>query len=399
MNLYVVTPDIVTPNSGGVSRVLHLLLPVLCARGFQVMVLYQDNQNAQFDEPTDIPQVGFPQQNPAHKENVVFLNRLLLRSDEKSIIWIHSHLNDQIDCCNLARSGTDAKIIYTLHQNPFVPLLVIEDELAWLYTKYVITSKYRYLLSWGKYCARSWLKRKHISRRIRYSLLSLAKKVDSITTLSYSHSRSISLLLEGQPCPMEVVPNPVSLPSSTSFEKEKILLVVARLTWQKRVDRVLLAWKKLQDDFPDWKLIVVGGENSPMYRDLTTKLELRRVTFTGQTDATPYQERASILCLPSSYEALPMVLLEAIAFDCIPVCFDSVAQGFDEQVRKYLQVVYKKSPTALENKLRDLMRMVDSGQSSCIAWQKSDKYAAIEDLSVERIVDHYVQFFKEMILL
>ena len=43
-----------------------------------------------------------------------------------------------------------------------------------------------------------------------------------------------------------------------NYQKRKQLLWCGRLLFPKRPDRILLVWKKLQEQLPDWNLVIVG---------------------------------------------------------------------------------------------------------------------------------------------
>ena len=58
-------------------------------------------------------------------------------------------------------------------------------------------------------------------------------------------------------------------------------------------------------------------------RRYVKRYNLDRVVFAGQCDPKSYYEQASILCLTSSYEGFPMVLLEAMQNKVVPIAFNS----------------------------------------------------------------------------
>ena len=101
--------------------------------------------------------------------------------------------------------------------------------------------------------------------------------------------------------------------------KEKLALFVGRMEeYPKNVSKILSMWETLSLRFPDWHLCLVGdGPDLPRYRKMAAGLE--RVVFTGQTDPTPYYQRASLLFVASLWEGLPMVMLEGMAHGIIPV--------------------------------------------------------------------------------
>ncbi|MBJ8799141.1 MULTISPECIES: glycosyltransferase family 4 protein [Citrobacter] len=112
---------------------------------------------------------------------------------------------------------------------------------------------------------------------------------------------------------------------STLEHKNKIVLAVGRLTYQKAFDRLLRIWASL-DDRDGWVLHIVGdGEKRNELQNLIFELDISESV--SLISATPFiadeYKNASILAMTSRYEGLPLVLIEAksyglpaIAFDC-----------------------------------------------------------------------------------
>ena len=121
--------------------------------------------------------------------------------------------------------------------------------------------------------------------------------------------------------------DPTDIPAHLS--KEKMLLYVGRFDYgQKRTDRLIGVWGMIQDHFPDWSLYIVGGGNERVERDLRRRAEtlrLERIHFEGVRSPQPYLSRAGILVSSSSYEGLPLVILEALQYGVVPIAFDSYA--------------------------------------------------------------------------
>ena len=110
-------------------------------------------------------------------------------------------------------------------------------------------------------------------------------------------------------------------------QKKKELLFVGRMSFfEKRPDYLLRVWAKLEKRFPAWSLRFVGdGDYLPELKQLAGTLGAERVRFEGFQKPEPYYREASIFCLTSVYESFGNVLVEAAAFGCVPVAFDSFA--------------------------------------------------------------------------
>lgn len=130
---------------------------------------------------------------------------------------------------------------------------------------------------------------------------------------------------------IEAIPNPVKNKCLFSEKsEEKNLLFIGRLTrWDKRVDRLLHVWKEIFPKHIDWHLYIVGdGEERHNLEAMAAKNNLRNIIFTGYQNPCEYFPKCSILCLTSSSEGFPMVILEAACHGIVPIAFD-VSKGVE----------------------------------------------------------------------
>lgn len=135
------------------------------------------------------------------------------------------------------------------------------------------------------------------------------------------------------------IPNPCLLNIDNNYNFEhKTFLAVGRLAPQKNFSALLDAWAQIQQQCPDWQLVIVGkGELEAELKSQAAKLILQRVTFAGHTDNVEhYYQTASCFVLSSEYEGFPMVILEAqsyglpvISFDCKTGPRDLVTDGIN----------------------------------------------------------------------
>jgi Glycosyltransferase len=117
---------------------------------------------------------------------------------------------------------------------------------------------------------------------------------------------------------------PTQEPAKTP--KEKIVLYAGRFQrCHKRIDRLLKIWKRIEQQNPEWRLVIVGdGEERGDLEKQARRLKLQRIEFAGyQYDVTPFYRRATFVCLTSNFEGLPMCLMEGQQYGAIPVSFDS----------------------------------------------------------------------------
>ena len=134
---------------------------------------------------------------------------------------------------------------------------------------------------------------------------------------------------------LKVITNPVTIDSGNYVpdvsKKEKEIIYVGRIDYsQKRVCRIIDIWAKLETQFPEWRLALVGdGEERKNIEQQITTLNLKRVSVEGFKSPIEYYKRASVLLLTSAYEGFPLVLAECMSFGVIPVVYGSFSSAFD----------------------------------------------------------------------
>lgn len=133
---------------------------------------------------------------------------------------------------------------------------------------------------------------------------------------------------------MSVVYNPCPQVKRNFSMRKKEILYAGILSDRKGYNRLLKAFAKVTDKFPDWKLVFAGNGEIDKAKQLREELGIpeQRVEFLGWVSGnmkTETFQRASIYCLPSWGEGFPMGVLDALAYG-IPVITTPV--GGVEQV-------------------------------------------------------------------
>lgn len=160
-------------------------------------------------------------------------------------------------------------------------------------------------------------------KELRYSY----QKSDKFVVLSPLYVKQICDLLKVDGEKLVSIYNPLSFQNTTATNKEKIILVVARMKENpKRVSLVLKIWELLQNKIPGWSLYLIGdGPQLSFYKELCEEKKLINVHFLGRQDPRPYYEKATMFLMTSAQEGFGMTLIEAQQFGVIPIAFDSPA--------------------------------------------------------------------------
>jgi glycosyltransferase involved in cell wall biosynthesis len=100
-------------------------------------------------------------------------------------------------------------------------------------------------------------------------------------------------------------------------DNDQIIVSVGRLEPVKGIQNLLKAFPQVQAEFPDSKLIIVGGgSEEERLREIMLQSEVRGVQFCGHVkpiDVPTYLIGADIFALPSLSEGCPAAVLEAMA--------------------------------------------------------------------------------------
>lgn len=227
---------------------------------------------------------------------------------------------------SIAESGRDAKLLFMHHFAPgsekkkttysaawHLFKLNPANPLYWLRITFYPLVKLPRRLSWRK------IYRQVYEKSFRIVLLSRGYVED------YKKIAGI-----GDEEKFVAIPNIYDAPSREEVPaKEKRVLILSRMDEiQKRVTLALRIWKKIEerDDLKDWHLDIVGsGHDMKGIKNMAGRLGLDRVTFHGWQESRPFLERSSILMMTSDYEGLPLSMIEAQSYGCVPVAFDSYA--------------------------------------------------------------------------
>lgn len=192
-----------------------------------------------------------------------------------------------------------------------------DTRLALKTTNPIASSRHRGIAKWLRRCSYRWIFR---SARAVWTL-----SEEETAEMRAAFPRSATLFRAVfQPYVTPAMTGPSLVPTSAA---DPIVLCIARLTAQKRLDRLIRAFAHVR--FPGARLMILGeGEDRERLTGLVTGLGLEgRIEMPGYApDVALMLRQANLFVLTSDYEGLPAAVLEAMAANC-PVlstdCFPS----------------------------------------------------------------------------
>lgn len=304
---------------GGIERVTLMLSEWFRSRGIKVYVVANAVDTDAIPERyrQQVVWLPTPRRKISYRDYCLHAGHCCRKYDIDLIICQGGYLR-KID---VLRSMTDAPILYCNHSQPFWEVarsLAGYDRFHRHITPFYHLSR----------AYKEWKTRRRILRRYR----SLYDSVDRYVLLCKGYVAEFcnALGIDADRSKAVAIYNPTAAAAALPdmSKKQKRLLFVGRLSYaDKRVDRLLRVWARLQEEFADWSLDIVGdGEERAELERMAASMSLQRVCFCGATtDPTSSYEHASILCMTSSYEGWGMVIVEAQQRGVIPVAFDCSA--------------------------------------------------------------------------
>lgn len=199
--------------------------------------------------------------------------------------------------------------------------------------------------------------------------------------------------------PVRVVPNGIDVERfapDSSIEREKQILFVARLKYNKGAQFLFEAFETLADDYPEHTIKIVG--DGPMREelvDLAEELSLReRVTFTGELpnhELPQHYNESEVFVLPSLNEGLPRTVLEAMACET-PVITSNLEQ-LGPVVKDAGYTVPTKSPPDLADRLDELVGSTEKRET----FGRRGREKVVEEYSWDETVRETTEEYYEVI--
>ena len=181
--------------------------------------------------------------------------------------------------------------------------------------------------------------------------------------------------------------------------KAPIVLLPARMLWDKGVGEFIEAAKQLKSLMPKWRFILAGAADyqnpTSVPIGLLEELNAKQIIeWVGHLDdMVPHYSEASIVCLPSYREGMPKCLLEGAAAGCAIVTTDTV--GCREAIlpdRSGLLVPVR-DVDALKNALYLLMNNRDLRES----FGRSGRQLAIDKFGLDAVIKSTLLIYRDLL--
>ena len=305
---------------GGVERVIMNLAQPLAEKGHKIFLFVHFLNRANLPSGLPIEYIELP--HPARSSKNYKFMVDAIKANHIDIFFAPGRFPKFLP--KLREEGL-CKLVYALHGCPFYEKLEKWGAISHPKQRTVKEWLRRWLVDYPKF------KLGYYDRKMNKRYETIYHAVDRYGVLFKEYGEMVAKKLgvpyEESKC--FVLQNPMDAPqSAATATREKRVTFVGRLSyWDKRIDRLLAAWKLIYNDFPEWRLSIVGsGPELKTLTNIVEKEKLQRVEFLGFIpDPTSIYASSEILCLTSSIEGCPMVLLEAQAYGCATMAFDCSA--------------------------------------------------------------------------
>jgi glycosyltransferase involved in cell wall biosynthesis len=181
--------------------------------------------------------------------------------------------------------------------------------------------------------------------------------------------------------------------------KSPIILLPARMLWDKGVGEFIEAAKQLKRLMPEWRFILAGVADYQNPTSVPVKLleqlnAKQVIEWVGHVDdMTPYFCDASIVCLASYREGMPKCLLEGAAAGCAIVTTDTI--GCREAILpgKSGLLVPARDSEALKNALYLLMCDRELRES----FGRAGRELAINKFGLDAVIKDTLSIYKDLL--
>lgn len=386
MNILYIYSSNITPTHGGVQRVTKVLCDYFRVQGHNCYYL-----SSQLTDDSIENQFVLPNPEVLNEQNICYIQSLLKEKTIDVVVNQDGLYKVLTKLVHISCYGY-VKIFTVAHNSLLAPVasftivrysLFKKLHLAWLLPLFrtsvvrgVMNAMYR-----KKY-------KQHYQDILKYS--------NQFVLLSNAYKKELAFFLcdfpEDKVC---AIYNPCTIVCKDDkiIEKKKVILYVGRISFaQKRNDLLLHVWKNIELQHADWQLKIVGeGEDLPKLKTMAKEMNLTNISFEGFKSPESYYKEASVFCLTSAYEGLPLVLVEAMSYGVVPVAFNSFGAAenvIDNGVNGYLVKPFDK---------KGYTKIIEYLIGDKLQWLGVSKQSVLKakTFSVDNIGSQWIKLYQE----
>lgn len=304
----------IVPSVGGVERVVNSMYNELARKDYYIISVYT-HKNEGVEE---YPQISTPEKDKRNsKVNRNFFSRLLIENKINIVLNFSATSNKCSYDITKAANMTGVPIVAVYHNQI--------DYQLWEIPLFGRLKKYSFIYKSLEYVLRFY--QSCLPRQARYVFVKSAAAV--VLSPSYiDHLEYIVSCRNSKKIYCIPNPSPFNVGEDKKTSKHMEAVFVGRLAMQKNPKELLDVWSLLKTR---WKLFVLGsGELDDGLKKYCQEKGLEDIVFfVGNTDPKPYYRQASVICMTSLFEGLPMSLIEALNYGCIPILYNSFPAASD----------------------------------------------------------------------
>jgi glycosyltransferase involved in cell wall biosynthesis len=394
MNILFANTQEFNPQVGGVERVSSILAQEFALLGHHTYFLACHKSLYSKEYTTVVPQTMLPDSIKYNsdaniKEFSLFLelNRIEIIINQAGNIKDFSSL-----CFSAAGIYKQAKVVSVIHIDPICRFKSVLD-----FSSSILPSQNNYKIIARFIFLPYRILKVYIPESSLYNFV--YKNSDQIVLLSEHFKKNFKIITRlSSYNKLYAISNPFpfsSLNTGKEFRKENKILYVGRIDYgHKRVDRILKLWSKLAPEFPTWSLDILGS--GPIKKELieiVKEKQISRVNFIDFADPVEFYKKAQIICVTSTFEGLPMILIEGAHFGCIPIAFNSFSSLHDiieDGVNGFMIKPYDLSE--YEKKLRLLIQNETFRNS-----MRNNSIDIPNKFQLKVIVKHWIDLFEKIL--
>lgn len=223
--------------------------------------------------------------------------------------------------------------------------------------------------------------------KLRKSVYKYANLVTANTKAAVTHMEDFVPKIK-----LKYIPNPIShFPHVPGATNNKGLLFVGRLVSQKGIDLLINAFAATELPANGWHLDVVGdGPDRQKLEQLVIELKLQKhIIFHGhQQEPERFFQKNRIFVLPSLYEGMPNVLLEAMMYG-MPSVVSDASPGPVELVESGGGIVV---PSGDEMALAKALTMLSQDEKQMLNMGNAARNQ-VENFRMDKVMDIWLDFF------